>query len=41
LEPTLSHLNDFAAVAALCFGANTKAAALVWGSIRIILMVCG
>ncbi|KAI9719975.1 MAG: hypothetical protein M1812_003100 [Candelaria pacifica] len=37
LEPTLTHMNDFAAVVALCLGAETKTAALVWGSIRAIL----
>jgi len=39
LEPILNHLNDFSAVIALCFGADAKIAALVWGSIRIILTV--
>ncbi len=39
LEPILNHLNDFSAIVALCFGANAKIAALVWGSIRIILTV--
>ncbi|MCJ1396521.1 hypothetical protein MMC18_009412, partial [Xylographa bjoerkii] len=37
LEPILVHLNDFSAVIAICLGANAKSAALVWGSIRIIL----
>ncbi|MCJ1404908.1 hypothetical protein MMC11_008134 [Xylographa trunciseda] len=37
LEPILAHLNDFSAIIAICLGANTKSAALVWGSIRIIL----
>lgn len=39
LEPILIHLNDFSAVIALCLGAEAKIAALVWGSIRIILTV--
>ena len=39
LEPILVHLNDFSAVIALCLGADTKSAALVWGSIRLILTV--
>ena len=39
LEPMLTHLNDFSAVIALFLGADTKGAALVWGSLRIILSV--
>lgn len=39
LEPMLTHMNDFAAIVALCLGAETKTAALVWGSIRAILTV--
>ena len=39
LEPMLLHLNDFSAVTALFFGVNPKGAALVWGSLRIILSV--
>lgn len=39
LEPILGHLNDFSAIVALFLGANAKSAALVWGSIRIILTV--
>ncbi len=39
LEPMLLHINDFSAVTALLLGANAKSAALVWGSIRIILTV--
>ncbi len=39
LEPMLLHINDFSAVTALFLGANAKSAALVWGSIRIILTV--
>ena len=39
LEPMLVHINDFSAVTALFLGADAKSAALVWGSIRIILTV--
>ena len=39
LEPMLLHINDFSAITALFLGANAKSAALVWGSIRIILTV--
>lgn len=39
LEPILSHLNDFSAVIALCLGADVKSAAIVWGSVRLILTV--
>ncbi len=39
LEPMLLHINDFSAVTALFLGASAKSAALVWGSIRIILTV--
>ena len=39
LEPILVHLNDFSAVIALFLGADAKSAALVWGSLRIILNV--
>ena len=39
LEPILGHLNDFSAIVALLLGADAKSAALVWGSIRIILTV--
>lgn len=39
LEPILSHINDFAAVIAVCSGADVKAAGLVWGSLRVILTV--
>jgi len=39
LEPILSHLNDFSAVTALCLGADAKSAAIVWGSVRLILTV--
>jgi len=40
LEPILSQLNNFAAIMALCFGTNAETAALVWGSVRMILSVC-
>lgn len=39
LEPILGRLIDFSAVAALCLGADAKSAAVVWGSIRLILTV--
>ena len=39
LEPILVHLSDFSAVIALCLGADAKSAALVWGSLRLILTV--
>ena len=39
LEPMLLHINDFSAITALFLGANAKSAALVWGSIKIILIV--
>jgi hypothetical protein len=39
LEPILSHINDFAAILALCTGADPKATGLVWGSLRVILSV--
>ncbi|KAI9846534.1 MAG: hypothetical protein M1837_003955 [Sclerophora amabilis] len=37
LEPILSHINDFAAVVAVCSGADPKATGVVWGSLRVIL----
>ena len=37
LDSILKFLNDFSAVVAVCFGADAKLAALVWGSIRMIL----
>ena len=39
IEPILSHMNNFAAIFAVSFGADANATALVWGSIRIILSV--
>lgn len=43
LEPVLLSLSDFAAVTACAFGMNGKAvvAAVVWGSIRLLLKVRG
>ncbi|WEW58349.1 hypothetical protein PRK78_003817 [Emydomyces testavorans] len=35
LEPVISCFNDFAAVMAVCLGADPKTAAIVWGSIRL------
>jgi len=37
LGPILKYINDFSAVTALFFGADTKLTALVWGSLRVIL----
>lgn len=37
LDSILKFVNDFSAVVAVCFGADAKLAALVWGSIRMIL----
>ena len=37
LDSILKFINDFSAVVAVCFGADAKFAALVWGSIRMIL----
>jgi fungal STAND N-terminal Goodbye domain len=40
LEPVLLSIDDFAAVATLALGMNGQAAAIIWGSIRLILKVC-
>lgn len=37
LAPRLKFVDDFSAVLALCFGADTALTAAVWGSIRLIL----
>ena len=37
LDSVLKFVNDFSAVVAVCFGADAKIAALVWGSMRLIL----
>ncbi|KAI6784643.1 uncharacterized protein J7T54_006689 [Emericellopsis cladophorae] len=37
IAPRLKFVDDFSAVLALCFGANTALTAAVWGSIRMIL----
>lgn len=37
LAPRLKFVDDFAAVLALCFGADASLTAAVWGSIRLIL----
>ncbi|TLD07289.1 hypothetical protein PgNI_10309 [Pyricularia grisea] len=37
LTPRLKFVDDFSAVLALCFGADTALTAAVWGSIRLIL----
>ena len=35
--PMLKFVDDFSAVIAVCFGADAKLTAFVWGSIRLIL----
>lgn len=40
LQPVLLGLNDFAALAAWVMGMNGKVAAVLWGSIRLIIKVC-
>jgi len=37
LDPTLKFVDDFSAVIAVCFGADAKLTAFVWGSIRLML----
>lgn len=37
LGPTLKFVDDFSAVIAVCFGADAKLTAFVWGSIRLML----
>lgn len=37
LGPTLKFVDDFSAVIAICFGADAKLTAFVWGSIRLML----
>lgn len=39
LEPIILNLNDFAAVITLALGMNGQVAAVIWGSIRLILKV--
>ncbi|KAI9708927.1 MAG: hypothetical protein M1820_003621 [Bogoriella megaspora] len=39
LGPKLKFVDDFSAIIAVCFGANTTLTGLVWGSIRLILML--
>lgn len=39
LEPILLNLNDFAAVITLALGMKSQVAAIIWGSIRLILKV--
>lgn len=39
LDPILKFVNDFSAIVAICFGTDAKIAALVWGSIRLILQL--
>ena len=40
LESILSHINDFAAIAALSNGAGAQITGIVWGSLKVILTVC-
>ena len=40
LEPVLLSLNEFAIVIAWALGMNGRVAAVLWGSIRLILKVC-
>ena len=37
LGPTLKFIDDFSAIIAVCFGADAKLTAVVWGSIRLML----
>lgn len=37
LGPTLKFVDDFSAIIAVCFGADAKLTAVVWGSIRLML----
>jgi hypothetical protein len=37
IAPRLKFIDDFSAILALCFGADTALTAAVWGSIRLIL----
>jgi NB-ARC domain len=37
LKPILKFVDDFSAVIAVCFGADAKLTAFVWGSIRLII----
>lgn len=39
LEPILLNLNDFASIVVLSMGMNDQAAALIWGSIKLIFRV--
>jgi hypothetical protein len=39
LEKILPHINDFAAIVAVCSGADAKATGLVWGSLKVVFMV--
>ncbi|KAL9049311.1 MAG: hypothetical protein Q9162_007284 [Coniocarpon cinnabarinum] len=40
LSPIIRFIDDFAAILAYCTGADLGATALVWGSIRLMLMLC-
>jgi hypothetical protein len=39
LESILPHINDFAAIIAVCSGTDAKATGLVWGSLKVVFMV--
>lgn len=39
LTPVLKAIDDFSVAIAVCFGADARLAAFVWGSIRLILML--
>lgn len=40
IKPILDFFSDFSTVVAVCLGADTVLAAVVWGSIRVLLTVC-
>lgn len=40
MKPMIKLVNDFSAVLAVSFGTDAVLAALIWGSIRMILTVC-
>lgn len=40
IKPIVKFFNDFSTIVAICFGADTVLAAVVWGSIRVLLTVC-
>jgi hypothetical protein len=40
LDRSLTYLNDFVSVLAITLGMDSTVIALIWGSIRLLLMVC-